>query len=179
MKKFRHLQYLVLLIAFDQFTKYLAVTKLMDQEPFVLIKNVFQFRYHENTGAVWGILNDKTYLLALVSFVIMIGILYFYIKIPSDKRYDLLKIVIVFIAAGALGNFIDRIFRQYVVDFLYFELIDFPIFNIADSYITVAAISLIILSIFVYKEEDFEFLSKKKDSSIDSKYEENHDKTAE
>lgn len=175
MKKLRHLIYLVLLIVFDQFTKYLALTRLKEQGPFDVIPKVFQFRYHENTGAVWGILNDKTYFLAFISFIIMIGILYFYIKIPGDKRYNLLKIVVVFIAAGALGNFIDRIFRKYVVDFLFFELIDFPIFNIADSYITVAAIGLILLSFFVYKEEDFEFLNKTKKTSVETKIDENSD----
>ena len=57
---------------------------------------------------------------------------------------------------------IDRISRQYVVDFLYFKLINFPIFNVADCYVTVGVILLAILILFVYKEEDFDFLARKK-----------------
>ena len=65
----------------------------------------------------------------------------------------------VFLAAGAAGNFIDRLLRGYVVDFFYFSLIDFPIFNVADIYVTVATACLVILLLFVYKEEDLSFLS--------------------
>jgi len=54
-----------------------------------------------------------------------------------------------------LGNFIDRVFRNYVVDFFYFKLIDFPVFNVADIYVTVAAFAMIILGLFYYKEEDY------------------------
>ena len=57
--------------------------------------------------------------------------------------------------AGAIGNFIDRVMRNYVVDFFYFSLIDFPIFNVADIYVTVAAFAMIFLGLFYYKEEDF------------------------
>ena len=57
--------------------------------------------------------------------------------------------------AGAFGNMIDRAFRGYVVDFFYFKLIDFPVFNVADIYVTVAAFAMIILGLFYYKEEDY------------------------
>jgi signal peptidase II len=66
---------------------------------------------------------------------------------------------LVFIAAGAIGNLIDRVRLDYVVDFFYFSLINFPIFNVADIYVTFAAVVLVILLLFVYKEEDLEFLS--------------------
>lgn len=67
------------------------------------------------------------------------------------------------VTAGAIGNFIDRIFRHYVVDFIYFELIDFPIFNVADMYVVIAAFLLIFVSIFIYKEDrDFDFINPKK-----------------
>ncbi len=161
MKKLRHLLYLIILIALDQLTKYFAVTQLK-KEPITIIPNVFKLLYHENTGAVWGILSNQTGLLIVFSSIIMIAMVFFYFKIPDNKRYNFLRIVLVFITAGAIGNLIDRIFRKYVVDFLYFELIDFPIFNVADCYVTVASIALIILFIFYYKDEDFEFLNKKK-----------------
>lgn len=164
MKKIRHLIYLVLLLVFDQFTKYLVVTKLMGKEPIQIIPKVLQLCYHENTGAVWGIMSDKTTVLAIISAIILIIMVCFYIRIPKEKHYDLLRITLIFIAAGALGNFIDRIVRKYVVDFIYFELIDFPVFNVADSYITVSVIVLMILFLFYYKDEDFEFLNMKKNN---------------
>ena len=71
--------------------------------------------------------------------------------------------IAILVVAGAIGNFIDRIVRHYVVDFIYFELIDFPIFNVADSYVVIAAFLLILVSIFVYKEDsDFDFLRLQK-----------------
>jgi signal peptidase II len=71
-----------------------------------------------------------------------------------------MRFLMVFIAAGAVGNMIDRVFLGYVRDFLYFSLIDFPIFNVADIYVTCATILLILLLLFYYKEEDdFAFLS--------------------
>ena len=60
--------------------------------------------------------------------------------------------------AGAAGNFIDRITRNYVVDFFYFEWINFPIFNVADIYVTCSIVLLLIFFLFVYKEDDFELL---------------------
>ncbi|MBU5332589.1 signal peptidase II [Anaerocolumna aminovalerica] len=159
MKKLRHLLYLILLIALDQLTKYYAVTQLK-KESVTIIPKVFKLLYHENTGAVWGILSNQTGLLVVFSSIIMLAMIFFYFKIPADKHYNYLRIVLVFITAGAIGNLIDRIFRKYVVDFLYFELINFPIFNVADCYVTVASVVLIILFIFYYKDEDFEFWGK-------------------
>jgi len=161
MRKFRHLIYVILLIVLDQFTKHFAVTRLKGQEPIQIIPNILQLHYHENNGAIWGIMSGKIIFLIFISSIIMIGMVCIYLKIPKDKRYNLLRIVLLFIAAGAIGNLIDRSTLKYVVDFIYFEIIDFPIFNLADSYITVSAILLIVLSLFYYKDEDFAFLNSK------------------
>lgn len=69
--------------------------------------------------------------------------------------------------AGAAGNLIDRIRFGYVVDFFYFRLIDFPVFNVADIYVTVSFAVLLLLVFFQYKEEDLEFFGKKKGTSAD------------
>jgi signal peptidase II len=168
MKKLLHLILVILLIAFDQVTKYFAVTNLKDQDAFQVIPGVLKFYYHENNGAVWGIMSGKIGFLVILSVIIMAGMIYFYLRIPADKKYNLMRIILVFIAAGAIGNFIDRIVNQFVVDFIYFELINFPIFNVADCYITVSTGLLIILSLFYYKDEDFDFLNKKKNTIIDN-----------
>jgi signal peptidase II len=142
----------------------------MNNDPLVIIPDVFILQYHENTGAVWGIMSGKVQLLSIFTFIILILIVFLYLKIPQGKRYNPLKLITVFIIAGAVGNLIDRIFLGHVVDFIYFELINFPLFNIADSYLTVSCVLLFLLAIFYYKDADFAFLdqifgSKKKASS--------------
>ena len=79
---------------------------------------------------------------------------------PVNKKLQSLRIILIFISAGAAGNLIDRFFLGYVRDFIYFSLIDFPVFNVADIYVTCAVALLIILILFYYKEEDFSFLQK-------------------
>ncbi|MGN0465186.1 MAG: signal peptidase II [Lachnospiraceae bacterium] len=148
----------LILCFLDQITKYFAVLKLKDKEPFVIIKDVFELHYLENRGAAFGMLQGKQIFLLLLTGVFLLFMCYTFYKMPSGKKYIPLRIVGVMILAGAVGNMIDRVRMQYVVDFLYFKLIDFPIFNIADCYVTVAAFSLFFLILFYYKDEDFEFL---------------------
>ena len=73
---------------------------------------------------------------------------------PYQKKFIPLRIVLTILAAGAIGNFIDRITAGYVVDFIYFEIINFPIFNVADIYVCISVIILMYLLIFHYKEEE-------------------------
>ena len=75
---------------------------------------------------------------------------------PQNKKYTALNYIIVFLIAGAIGNYIDRIAKNYVVDFIYFSLINFPVFNVADCYVTVSVILLFILILFYYKDDDLE-----------------------
>ena len=98
-------------------------------------------------------------------------IVYVLIKTPADKKYTILHVLLVLIAAGSIGNMIDRISQDYVVDFIYFVLIDFPIFNVADIYVTCAMAGLVILILFGYKEEDFAFLSVSKKMTRKPQYE--------
>ena len=173
------------LIALDQFTKYLAVTFLKGNQPISIIKDVFELKYLENTSAAFGIdpisilqnifhfeifeQNPEIYLHFRMGFfyiltIIMIAVfVWVFLKIPNVKRMLYLDFTFLFLSAGAIGNLIDRITQQYVVDFLYFKLIDFPIFNVADIYVTCSAIALLILGLFYYKDEDIEliFPSKK------------------
>ena len=144
----------VLLILFDQWTKSLAVAHLMNQEPFVIIDGVFQLRYLENRGAAFGMMQGQQTFFVIMATVAVLAIIYIYFKLPWQKRFHLLRTVGLFIAAGAIGNLIDRVMLGYVVDFFYFELIDFPIFNVADIYVTCSTIILSLLIIFYYKEEE-------------------------
>lgn len=149
----------ILFIAADQLTKYYAVLMLKDQAPYSVVDGVFELHYLENNGAAFGILQGQKFFFLFIAAIILSMILYVLFKIPYQKKYIKLHITLVLIASGAIGNLIDRIRYDYVVDFLYFSLINFPVFNVADIYVTLAAIFLVILLLFVYKESDLEFLS--------------------
>lgn len=148
---------------FDQFTKYMAVIKLKDQTPFVLIDGVFELRYLENRGAAFGMMQDMRFLLAAGAVIVCGLIVFLYLRMPEKRRYLPLRICAVLLCAGAVGNMIDRIRLGYVIDFFYFRLIDFPIFNVADCYVVAACIVFALLVLFYYREEeDFSFLSRER-----------------
>ena len=153
---------IIVLVLLDQWTKLLAIKHLMNKDAFVLWENVFELRYLENRGAAFGIFQNQKIFFIIITIVIAVLLIWFYSRIPDSKHYNAMKIVIAVCLAGAFGNFIDRMLNGFVVDFLYFKLIDFPIFNVADIYVTCSAIAFVLFFIFLYKEEDFKFLDNKK-----------------
>jgi len=178
--------FIIILIALDQITKHLAVIYLKDKSAIPLIKDIFELQYLENTSAAFGIdpisilhnifhfevfeTNPELFLMIKMGFFIILTLIIVFLfwfilsKIPNNKRFVFLDFILMFFIAGALGNFIDRVSQQYVVDFLYFKLINFPIFNVADIYVTCAAFLLIFLGLFYYKDDDYNmiFPSKKR-----------------
>lgn len=140
----------------DQYTKHLAVLHLKNQEPFVLIDGVFELQYLENRGAAFGLMQNQQFFFLISVIVITIVAAIFLVRVPLEKHYIPLDLCVAAILSGAFGNCIDRVTQRFVVDFFYFKLIDFPIFNVADIYVTVAAFLLAILLLFYYKEEDLE-----------------------
>ena len=153
----------VLLIAADQATKLLAVARLKDQAPFVLLPGVLELRYLENRGAAFGILQGQKIFLVLFTGLLSALIIYFYFRVPEGKRHLPVRIFLIMLFSGAIGNFIDRCRLDYVIDFIYFKLIDFPIFNVADIYVTVTFIVLVLLIFFYYKDEDFSIYSRRQE----------------
>jgi len=152
---------IVLLTVFDQFTKALSVKHLKDKDAFVLIDGVLELDYLENRGAAFGMLQDQKFFILFIGIVFMAIILFFLFKLPEKKKYNVMHILFYFIVAGGIGNMIDRFMLGYVVDFISFVLINYPIFNVADIYVVCATIGLFIVFMFVYKEKDLEFLSFK------------------
>ena len=148
----------LLAILLDQWTKHLAVIKLQGKAPFILIDKVFQLCYLENRGAAFGLLQNQRIFFLICALIILVLAVWIYVRLPVQKRYLPLRICIIGICAGAVGNMIDRMYLGYVVDFFYFNLIDFPIFNVADIYVTVSTIVLVILILFYYQEDEFEEL---------------------
>ena len=152
------------LLVLDQYTKYLAVQKLMGKKAYVIFQNVLELDYLENRGSAFGLFQDKRIFLLAVGVVFMCVAVFFLFRIPREKKYIVLHVVASMIIAGGIGNMIDRFRLGYVVDFISFVLIHYPVFNVADIYVVLGMIGMICLVLFVYKEEDWKFLplSRKK-----------------
>ena len=139
------------LLFLDQIAKYLAVLHLKGQAAIPIIKNVFELQYLENQGAAFGIMQGKKTFFVIGTLIFLVIVVILYHNIPLTKRFTPIRIVVV---------------HQYVIDFFYFKLINFPIFNVADIYVVVACILFILLMLFYYKEEElgqiFPFMKSKK-----------------
>lgn len=146
-------------VLLDQITKYLAAAHLKGNDSIVLIKNVFELHYLENRGAAFGMLQGQKAFFVIICLAMLLAGAYIYVKMPYNKRFSYLRLCIICIMTGAIGNLIDRVSYNYVIDFFYFSLIDFPIFNVADIYVTVTTIVLLALILFYYKEEDLDLLT--------------------
>ncbi|MCC8106484.1 MAG: signal peptidase II [Clostridiales bacterium] len=150
--------YTLFLIGADQAAKLLACKYLKGTSGISLISGVFELYYVENRGAAFGMLTNRQLLFVVIAFVMIAAAVFIYVRLPLKEHYNLLRMVCVLIAAGAAGNLIDRLARGYVVDFLYFSLIDFPVFNIADCCVCIGAGLAVVLLFTVYKTEEFGFL---------------------
>ena len=163
----------VILVSVDQWTKHLATQYLKGGREIQLIPHVLSLLYVENPGAAFGILHGQQGFFLLITIAVLLGILYVLCKLPEDFKIrnkdaslSLLKkerggrtyypLSLVF--SGAIGNFVDRQLQSYVVDFIYFSPIDFPVFNVADMYVTSASFLLLYLLGFYYRDEDMHFL---------------------
>lgn len=143
-----------LLIFVDQLTKRLALKHLCNKEPKVLINNVLELVYVENRGAAFGILQNKYVLFYLLTALVLVIILFNLYKLDLTSKYIPYFAFLVLIFSGAVGNFIDRLKNKYVIDFIYFKPIDFPVFNFADICITIGCAILIFSFMFIYKGDD-------------------------
>ena len=146
---------IILGVIFDQYTKHLAVQYLQDA-PYVIWENVFELHYLENRGAAFGMLQNQQTFFLIITAITLIAISVLYIRMPKQKHFIPFRICLVSIVTGAIGNLIDRVRLGYVVDFFYFKLINFPIFNVADIFATVACFLLIFLVMFYYSDKDFD-----------------------
>ncbi len=153
----------IILVVLDQYTKSLAVQYLKDKPAYVIIDDVFELHYLENRGAAFGMLQNQKILFVIIAVIMLAAISYILIKLPRSSHYFPLEILMILVASGAVGNLIDRVRFTYVVDFFYFKLINFPIFNVADIYVSVSCVILAVLLIFYYKEQDFSFLNSRKE----------------
>ena len=148
------------LILIDQVTKLLALSQLKGNPDIILIPGVLQLKYLENRGMAFGMLQGRQMLFLVLCIAFCAVMLWLFFRIPKTGYYIPLILAGGILTGGAAGNFIDRAFRGYVVDFIYVSLIDFPIFNLADIYVVCGGIALVILVLFHYRDEDFDFIKK-------------------
>ena len=152
---------ITVLFAADQLTKWLAVCFLKNSPDFALLPGVFELSYVENTGAAFGLFQGKAFWLGPVSMIAIVILFCLYAAgNPVFGRSAPKSLCLLCLIAGAAGNMADRILKGYVVDFFSFCLIDFPVFNLADCYITLAAIGFCILTLT--EQEDRSDVSKRK-----------------
>lgn len=154
-----------MMIIADQLVKHWAFTTLQAQHTIPLIENVFHLTYIENRGAAFSMFArfDSRWIfvaLAVVISIIIGVVLSKKIMQTATGRWSL-----VLISAGAIGNAIDRVVRGFVVDMFDFRLINFPVFNVADIFVVISFIGIAVSILFIYKDDEFEFLSIRKKES--------------
>ena len=136
----------LLLIALDQATKYWALESLKPIRVFPIIEDVFNLRFAENTGAAFSMLQGKRVLLTVLPSAASIFMVYLLVSDKIKSKFGTWGITLVL--SGAIGNLIDRAFRGKVIDMFDFELINFPVFNVADICVSVGAVLIFIYAIF-------------------------------
>ena len=191
MNKFKLRQYIslslitVILIFLDQITKLLAKNHLMGHKPIIIIPNILKLDYLDggNRGAAFGMLHNKLMFFILIT-ILAIAVIIAIIKnsiyvldyginnnydliIKAKKTMLLLNYMMSVLLAGAIGNFIDRCTRGSVIDFISFDFINFPIFNVADIYVTVSCAFIMIICIFRLDGQLFNYIFSFKKPNLD------------
>jgi signal peptidase II len=139
----------IILLGLDQVTKMLAVSNLMNKGTVTFIEGFLGFRYTENTGAAFSILREKQLLLILLTSVVIIALIGFFVKALRTDTHIVVKLSYMLLLSGAIGNLIDRVRLNYVIDFLEFRFIQFPIFNVADMCVVVGVVLLAFSTLFL------------------------------
>lgn len=154
----------ILILGIDVLTKIWARGELMEIGTIPLWEEVFHLTYVENRGIAFGMFGGGRIFFIVITLMVLLLLLWYYRK--SEGKTHWLKCGTSLVVSGALGNLVDRIFRGFVVDFLDFRLIDFPVFNIADIAVCVGAV-LLVIHCFISEE-------KREEESVESGTDLNH-----
>ena len=144
-----------MLLALDLWLKSWAVSHLQGQPPRVLIEGLLGLTYFENPGAFFGFLggvDGARWLLSGLKAIILVGLLWYYSRLPNEPRFWLMRVPIILVFTGGVGNLLDRLFLGIVRDMLEFLFMRFAIFNLADVYVTVGVFVLMFVGLFVIKD---------------------------
>ncbi len=141
------------LISLDQFVKYWAVVYLKPVGTINVLDGLFALSYVENRGAAFGLMEGWRWLFIPLTVVVVAGLLIYYARLPRARKYWAVRVPMMFILSGAVGNFIDRVRLAYVVDMFEFKFITFPVFNVADICLVCGTFAFAFVMIFIIKEE--------------------------
>lgn len=144
---------LAVIVALDQLTKYIAVTKLMPVGRVTFIEGIMDFSFVRNFGAAFGMLQGGKWLFVVVTAVLAVGVFIAFKKLPKDRGNNLLRLSLIMILGGAIGNCIDRLLRGFVVDFFKTTFMEWPVFNVADIFVVCGAFLMAFTVLFVIKDE--------------------------
>ena len=138
--------YTLIVLIIDFISKLLVCHYLFTNESIILINNFLSITYVKNAGAAWSIFDDKSFVVLILSGIIILGIICYIVK--EKPSHNLEKIAYSFILGGAIGNFIDRIVYGYVIDFIDINILgyNYPIFNLADVFIVIGVVLLVIFT---------------------------------
>ena len=151
----------VILILLDQGTKFWALASLKPIHNMTLVEGFMDLTFVENRGVAFGMFSGQRWFILLLTGIIAVRLIWFYKVMPKKKEYFPLRVSLVMVLSGAIGNIIDRLFRGYVVDFFEFTFFEWPVFNVADIYVVVGVTLLALMILFVVKDEDLDFKKKK------------------
>ena len=151
-------------IGLDQLTKWLTVVNLEEYESFPVWQDVFHFTYVKNTGMAFGMLKDHRWVFMVFSTIAIVALIVYLFRFRPESRW--MQVSMAMIIGGGIGNMIDRILLGYVVDFIDFTLINFAVFNVADSFVCVGAgIMILCLVLDLIKEIKLEKAQKAEEKS--------------
>jgi signal peptidase II len=144
----------IVILLLDQITKFIVASSMKVGDSFNVIPNFLNITSHRNNGAAWGILSGKMSFFYIITIIILVVLIIFYIK--EAKQHLLMQVAISLLFAGALGNFIDRVLHGEVVDFVDTNIFgyNFPIFNVADSSLTIGVLLIVIALLTDMKKEE-------------------------
>ena len=142
----------------DRLSKAWAEVHLRGNGPIVLIKGALEFNYTQNTGIAFGLFQGLGVVFIILTVILAVILVLLLWKLPAKRHFLPLNVIFTMILAGALGNLWDRLFQSYVTDFIYIRLINFPIFNVADIYVSLGIIVLLFYLLFFYKDEELKAL---------------------
>ena len=151
----------VVLILLDQGTKLWAMASLKPIHNVTLVDGFMDLTFVENRGVAFWMFSGQRWFILLLTGIIAVGLIWFYKTMPKKQEYRPVRISLILLLSGAIGNIIDRMFRGYVVDFFEFTFFEWPVFNVADIYVVVGVVLLALMILFVVKDEDLEWKKKK------------------
>lgn len=141
------------LVLLDQGTKLWALHSLKPIHNMTLLEGFMDLTFVENRGVAFGMFAGQRWFILLLTGAIVGVLVYYYQHMPRTKEYNWVRGAMILVLGGAIGNIIDRIFRGYVVDFFEFTFFEWPVFNVADIYVVIGVSMLMLLILFVIKEE--------------------------